>query len=328
MTTRRSFLLTLGAGVFGAPIAGRAQPAPGKVRRIGFLGLTTAAGVAKYVEAFRSGLKEFGYIEGKNLVVEYRWADGVEERLPQLAAELLRAKVEVIVTYSGPGVRAAHRATTTVPIVIASMAGDPVSMGVAKSLARPGGNVTGMVSFNTLLNAKLVELVRDTLPHAQKVAFMTPSDGSTQGARDVEAAAKALKLDLQLAANVKGVNAFESAIAGMAKQRVDALIVAGVVWYTPHEDRIAATAARHRIPALGRVSLAESGALIGYGVSQLNTYRRAAYFVDRIFKGAKPGDLPIEQPTTFELVINMKTARLLGIKIPEMVLARADRVIN
>ena len=327
MLTRRSVLVLIGAGVLGASFVARGQPAPGKIWKIGFLGTGTAAGMTRPVEALRAGLKDLGYIEGKSILIEYRWADGVQERLPQLAAELLREKADIIVTYGGQGVRAAQRATTTVPIIIASLGVDPIAQGFAKSLARPGGNITGLLTFGSMLHAKLVELVKDTLPNVRRIAYMFPGDGTGENVKIVDVAAKTLKLDLQLA-NVKSVNEFESAIAGMAERRVDALIVASVPTYTAHENRIAAIAARQRIPALGRVSFAESGALIWYGVNPLSNYRRAAYFIDRIFKGSKPGDLPIEQPMTFELVVNMKTANALGIKIPDTVLARADRVIK
>ena len=325
--TRRQIVIALAFNVFTGTVVAFAQP-QAKVWRIGFLGVQTAAGYARHLEAFRGGLKDFGYVEGKNVVVEYRWAEGVNERLPQLAAELLREKVDVLVTHATTGARAAHHATTTVPIVIASLGSDPVSMGLAKSLARPGGNITGTLSFSGTLAVKQLELVKNTLPGARKVAFMVTLGGAGgQISKDMEAAAKTLKLDLQLA-RVSGAHEFEAVIATMAERRVDALVLATGPNFIPHYGRIAALAARQRIPALGDVNFADSGGLMGYGANVLNNYRRAAYFIDRIFKGAKPADLPIEQEMTIELVVNLKTAKALGIRIPDVVMTRADRVIE
>ncbi len=271
MNNRRKLIVALGVGVLGTPLGSFAQQ-QAKVWRIGFLGSENAAERARETDAFRGGLKDLGYVEGRNIVIEYRWAEGAYERLPQLAAELLREKVDVLVTHA-QGVRAAHRATTTVPIVIATLGIDPVSAGFAKSLARPGGNITGSLSLTGLLTVKQLELVKDTLPSARKVAFMVlPTDAGGEMVKGMEVAAKTLKLDLQL--------------------------------------------------------VQVSGGLMGYGANILNNYRRAAYFIDRIFKGAKPADLPIEQPTMIELVVNLKTAKALGIKIPDIVMARADRMIN
>ena len=269
-------------------------------------------------------MKDFGYVEGKNIVVEYRWAEGARERLPQLAAELLRAKPDVLVTHA-QAVTAVHRATTTVPIVMTSIGFDPVEAGFAKSLARPGGNITGSLSLTGMLSAKQLELVKDTFPGARKVAFMITANATGRLAKSMEAAAKALKLDLQFV-QIGGPNDFESAFAGIA-HRVDAIVVATTPLFVAQHARIASLAARERIPALGNTGLADNGGLIGYGQGGRN-WRRAAYFIDRIFKGAKPADLPIEQPTTIELVVNLKTARALGIRIPDTVMARANRVID
>ena len=324
MHNRRKLVIALGVGVITAPLGSLAQP-QGKVWRIGFLGVETAAGYTRHLDAFRGGLKDLGHHEGTNVVVVYRWAGGVNERLPQLAAELLRENVDVIVTHAN-GVRAAHRAITGVPIVIAGFGSDPVADGLVKSLARPGGNITGSLSLSASLSVKQLELIKDALPTARSVVFMVASGATAETLKRMEAAAKTLKLDLRVV-QVSGANDLEAAIAEMAERSVDALIVATTPMFNAHEHRIAALAAGRRIPALGQVWFAESGGLMGYGDSRLN-WRRAAYFVDRIFKGAKPADLPIEQPATIELVVNLKTAKKLGITIPPTVTARADRVIQ
>ena len=325
MITRRRLVIALGSSLLAGPLAALAQP-QGKVWRIGFLGSETAAGFARELEAFRDGLKDLGYIEGRNLIVDYRWAEGASERLPQLATELLREKVDILVTHGVLGARAAQRATSTVPIVMAALGGDPVALGLVKSLAHPGGNITGLVTFSTMLAVKLLELVKDALPAARKVAFMVSAIASGEMVKRLEAAAKTLKLDLQLV-QASGATEIEAAIAAMAERNVDAMIIQTSPGFIPHHGRIAALAARRRIPAVGHTRFAESGGLMGYGADTLY-WRRAAYFVDRIFKGAKPADLPIEQPTKIELVVNLKTAKALGIRIPDTVMARADRVIE
>ena len=326
MNQRRKIVLVLGVGALTAPLGSLAQP-QSKVWRIGFLGSETASGYLREIDAFRGGLKDLGYVEGRNVVFEYRWAEGMYERLPQLAAELLREKVDVLVTSGGAGVRAAHRGTTTVPIVIASLGMDPISAGFVKNLARPGGNLTGVLSLGAVLIAKQLELVKDTFPNARKVESMVTPTAAAEMIKSMRTAAQALQLDLQLM-RVSSANEFETAISGMANRRIDALIVSNSPLFTANLARIAALAARQRIPAMGTVQFADSGGLIGYGANSVNNYRRAAYFVDRIFKGAKPADLPMEEPTAIELVVNLKTAKALGIRIPDTVIARADRRIE
>ena len=326
MSNRRKLVLVLGAGALATPLRSFAQP-QNKMWRIGYLSSQTAAGNGPQLDAFRGGLKDLGYVEGRNVVFEFRFAEGMDERLPQLAAELVREKVDILVTTGGSGVRAAHRATTTVPIVIASLGMDPISAGFAKSLARPGGNVTGVLSLGAILTAKQLELVKDTLPNARTVASIVTPTAAAEMLNSMRMAAKALQLDLQLV-RVSSVNEFETAIAGLAERRVDALIVTNSPLFTANLVRIAALAARNRIPAMGTVRFADSGGMMGYGANILSNYRRAAYFVDRIFKGAKPADLPIEQPAAVELVVNLKVAKAIGIRIPDTVMARADRVIE
>ena len=248
MNNRRKLVIALGVGVLTAPLGSLAQP-QGKVWRIGFLGRETAAGYEKELEAFRAGLREFGYVEGKNLVIGYRWAEGNDDRLPQLAGELLREKADIFVTHSGPGVRAALRATTTVPIVAASMAIDPVALGLVKSLARPGGNMTGMMSLSQTVNVKQVELARDALPSARKIAWMGTPTAQGWTEKDMEVVAKTLKLDLQFAP-VSSANDLEATIAGMAQQRIDAVIVSHQPLFVANFSRIAALAAHQRIPML------------------------------------------------------------------------------
>ena len=325
MNNRRRILVALGGGTITASFASVAQQKT-KVWRIGFLGSETAAGYVPQLETFRDSLKELGYVEGRNVVFLYRWAEGMPERLPQLADELLREKVDVLVTAGGGGVRAAHGATTTVPIVIASLGMDPISAGFVKSLARPGGNLTGVLSLGAALTAKQLELVKDALPNARNVESMVIPTAAAEMIKSMQTAAKSLQLDLQLV-HLSGAHEFETAIAGMAERRIDALIVSNSPLFTTNHARIATLAARHRIPAFGTVRFADSGGLIGYGANLLNNYQRAAYFVDRIFKGAQPADLPIEQPSAIELVVNLKTAKAIGIRFRGSVMARAGRGI-
>jgi putative ABC transport system substrate-binding protein len=315
-------------GVFAPPLPAFAQQ-KGKVWRIGFLGTVSASGFAHRVDALRAGLRDLGYVEGKNLAIEYRWAEGKYERLPELAAELVRLKVDVIVTHGDPGILAAKTATTTIPIVFA-IAGDPVASGFVASLARPGGNVTGMVGFNPEVSAKRLELLKDAFPRARQVAVLLNPDnpGNVRSYFPaMEATAKSLKLALQ-PFWVRGPGDIDSAFAAMAKRRVDAVASGDDPVLIVTARATANLAAKMRLPSIGGTEFAEAGGLMAYGANRLELFRRAAYFVDRIFKGAKPADLPVEQATRFELVLNQKTAKALGIQFPERVLARANRVIE
>jgi putative ABC transport system substrate-binding protein len=328
VTTRRVFLGTLAGGLLAAPLAAEAQPA-GKVTRIGVLEPTSMASNAANLDAFRQGLRELGYVEGQNFVVEYRSADGRSERFPDLAAELVRLKVDVILTRGTPAVLAAKNATRTIPVVMAA-SGDPVLSGVVASLARPGGNVTGLSAIVGEISGKRLELLREVIPGVSRVVGLfnmsNPIDALQW--KETEIAASSLRVQLQLL-DVRKPGDFGGAFDVATKQRAGAL-VAGVDALTWANRRsIVDLAAKNRLPAIyGAREFVDAGGLIGYGVSYPHLYHRAASFVDKILKGAKPADLPVEQPTKFELVINLKTAKALGLTIPPSVLARADEVIQ
>jgi putative ABC transport system substrate-binding protein len=328
VNNRRKLIVALGAGALAAPLGSLAQQ-KGKVWRIGFLGAATASGSARRVEALRAGLRDLGYVEGKNIVIEFRWAEGNYERLPQLAAELVRLKVDVLVTAGTPSILAAKSATTTIPIVMAS-GGDPVATGLVTSLARPGGNVTGMAGFSPELMVKRLELLKDVFPRARQVAVLFNPDNPSHikiSLPVMDAAAKSLKLELHQF-GARGPSEFESAFAAMAKRRVDAVVTSQDSMLTDNAGAIANLAAKMRLPSVGFPEFAEAGGLMAYGVNRVEFFRRAAYFVDRILKGARPGDLPVEQATRFETVLNLKSAKALGLQFPQAVLARADRVIE
>ena len=327
MNTRRRLVVALGAGVL-APLASFAQQQPAKVPRIGFLGSASASGFASRIEALRAGLRDLGYVEGKNIVIEFRWADGKYDRLPELAAELVRLKVDVLVTAGTPGTLALKRATTRIPIVMAT-SGDAVATGLVASLARPGGNVTGTTIVSPELMVKRLELLKEAFPRTRQVAVLSNPVNPVQGlsVQAMEIAARSLKVGLQKF-EARGPNEFESAFSAIAKQRVDAIAIQQDGAFIANAKGIADLAVKHRLPSAGNKEFAEAGGLIGYGVNLLEIDRRAAYFVDRILKGAKPGDLPVERPTKFELVVNLKTAKALGVKIPDSIRLRADKVIE
>lgn len=327
MTTRREILFALGA--LAAPFAARAQQS-GKSWRIGFLSSgSLGSGPNENVEAFREQLRSLGYIEGRNLSIEYRAAAGKEERLPEMAAELVRLKVDVIVTSATTTVLAAKHATSTIPIVIAGEA-DPVGNGLVASLARPGGNITGMSNLSTDLAGKRLQLLREVLPKTTRVALLAykAADPMPPFLKEMLAAAKQMGITL-VVQRVNEAEAFATAFAVMQREHAQALVVQTSPFAFDHRDRIVELAAQHRLPAMfysrGYVDV---GGLMSYGPSLLDIYRRAAYYVDRIFKGAKPADLPVEQPTKFEMVINLKTAKALGLNVPQAVLLRADEVIK
>ena len=325
---RREFITLLGGAAAAWPFAARAQQ-PGKMARIGFLGSATAAGSAKSVEALRAGLRDFGHVEGRNIVIEFRWAEGKYDRLSDLVAELIRLNVEVIVTHGTPGTRTAKQATTTIPIVMA-ISGDAIATGIVTSLARPEANLTGSTFFLPELNAKRLELLKEACPHVARVAALSNPNNpvSKPIIPAMQAGATSLKLEIIDAGKAQGPSEFDSAFAAMAKSRVDAVVVTEDGEFAASFAAIAALSAANKLASIGAPEYAEAGGLIGYGVNLLGLYRRAAYFVDRILKGAKPADLPIEQPTKFELVVNLKTAKALGLDVPATVLSRADEVIE
>lgn len=327
MNNRRKLIVAVSAGALTAPFAAFAQP-QSKVWRIGFLGTATAAGYVKEIDAIRAGLRDLGYVEGRNIAIEFRWAESDPERLKAMAAELVALKVDVIITHSFPGASAAAQATTTIPIVIAD-GPDPVAAGLVASLARPGGNITGSTGFQTELAAKRLELLKDVAPRIKRVAVLANPQNNNMRVyvQAMATAAKTLKLELH-EFGVKAVEDFPGAFAAMVKKRVEAVVLAETPLLNANVGVIAALATTHRLPSIGLTILPDAGGLLGYGANRPLLYGRAANFVDKILKGTKPGDIPIERATRFELVINLKSAKTLGIKIPQQLLQRADRVIE
>jgi putative ABC transport system substrate-binding protein len=324
VTSRRTFLVAFVGGILAAPLAAEAQTAE-KVYRIGMLGSSSSDPL---VEAFKQGLRELGYVEGRNIMVEYRSAEGRTERLPDLAADLVRLKVDVIVA-SSQGAVAAKQATTAIPIVMPIIT-DPVRLGLVASLAKPGGNATGFATQNDELPGKWMELVKETLPKASRVAvlFHPTYDGGVQ-LKASEAAARSLGVRLQ-ALKVERPDDFGTAFAAVQKNRAEALIISSSPLFYTHRARLVEFAAKHRIPTIYHQSefVVGSGGLMSYGPDFNDLFRRSATYVDKILKGARPADLPVQQPTKFELVINLKTAKALGLTIPPSVLGRADQVIE
>ena len=329
MMNRRAFLRTLSAGLLAAPLAAEAQQA-GRVPRIGFLNLTSPSDRPSHLDAFRQRLRELGWVEGQNIVIDYRYAEGRVDRLPDLAAELVRLKVDLIVSGGTQAATAAKNATETIPIVMIYVR-DPVGNGLIASLARPGGNVTGVSGSAGLeIVAKQLELLKETVPKIRRVAILSnPANAYHQLAiREVNVAARSLGVQLQLL-EARGPNEFDGAFAAMAKERVGALLVLSDAIFGSHRTRLADLAARSRLPAAyGVRESVEAGGLMSYGTSFLDLYRRSAAYVDKILKGAKPANLPVEQPTKFELVINLKTAKALGLSVPPTLLAISDEVIE
>jgi putative ABC transport system substrate-binding protein len=319
---------TLAVGVLTAPLAVAAQPA-GKVYRLGFLSGGSLALTKPSLEEFRQGLRELGYVEGKNIVIEDRWADGKQDRLPELAADLVRLKVDVIVAAISPAARAAHQATRTIPIVMIGV-GDPIGLGLAASLARPGGNVTGTASYGPELAAKALGLLKEAVPSLKRVAILWTPDNPLHGSvfKDLEAPARSLAIELY-PLKIVSPEDFEGTFSTAVTKHASAVWVLGDPMFSVHQARIAALAAKARLPTMfftrGHV---EAGGLMAYGPDFPHMYRQAAAHVAKIVNGAKPADLPIEQPTKFELVINLKTAKALGLTIPPSLLLRADRVIE
>lgn len=324
---RREFIELLGGVAVGWPLTAHAQQG-GKIFRVGFLGSATAAGSAKAVEALRTGLRELGYVDGTNIVIEFRWAEGIYERLPRLVGELLTTGIHVLITHGTPGTRAAKQATTTTPIVMA-ISGDAIATGLVSNLARPEANITGSTFFLTQLNAKRLELLKEACPRISVLAALSNPDNPVS--RPIIPAMQAAAAPLGLLVHVvraQGPGEFSLAFATMAERRVDSVVVTEDGEFAASFGAIAALALRRKLPSIGAREYAEAGGLVGYGVNILDLYRRAAYFVDRILKGAKPADLPIEQPTHFELIVNLATAKALGVAIPDTFLVRADKLIE
>jgi len=323
---RRTFIGALGGALTVMVRTTSAQSQATKAHRIGFLGTTTASEFASRTDALRVGLRDLGYVEGQNTVIEYRWANGDVDRLPTLAAELVALKVDVLVTHA-EGALAAKRATTSIPIVMAFSA-DAVATGLAASLARPGGNVTGSTVLIPEISAKRLELLKAAAPRINRVAVLVRKGGTWKTVLQMlQSKGNAMNLEVQFF-EVRDRTEFGSAFSEMAKARVDGLVVSEDPTLGGDSKAIVELAAKYRWPSIGYRNLAEAGGLVGYGVDVLKIYRHAAVFVDKILKGAKPADLPIEQPTQFDLVVNLKTAKALDLTIPQSMLLRADEVIQ
>jgi ABC-type uncharacterized transport system substrate-binding protein len=329
--TNGVFGFTLGAVLF-APCASVDAHEPKKIPRIAYLVAGSASSISTHIDAFRQGLRDLGYVEGKNIVIEYRYAEGKQERLPDLAAELVQLKVDLIFTGNTAAALASKNATSTVPIVVA-LAGDPVANGVVRSLARPGGNVTGLtrLSSSVELTGKQLELLKEAFPRVSLVAVLWYRDDTRTAARPIEemaVAAKALGVQLQSLV-VRRPDDIEKAFSTITKNRADAIFVRTSTIANINEARIVAFAAKSRLPAMyQRPEAVDAGGLMYYGPDDADLYHHAAIYVDKILRGAKPADLPVEQPKKFEFIINLKAAKAIGLTIPPNVLARADRVIK
>ena len=327
---RREFITLLGGAAAAWPLAARAQTT-GKVYRIGMLLPNTPAIVARNprIQAFLQGLRELNWIEGQNVAIEWRFAEGQFQRLATLAAELATIKVDVIVTAAAPAAEAAKEATSTIPVVIIDP-GDPVGTGLVLSLARPGGNITGVTSIAPDLAAKRLALLKETVPAITSVAvlFNAAVPPAEIAMMELQVAAQALSLRIQSVA-VEGPIGLEKAFATITDERVNGLVVFPDPLTFSNQEAITNFALANKIPALfGAREFVAIGGLISYGPSYAGMFRRGAYYVDRILKGANPADLPVEQPTKFELVINLKTAKALGLEVPPTLIARADEVIE
>ena len=325
---RRDFIRLVAGSATGWPLGAGAQQVSTKVFRIGYLSSVSADGLPKRMQAFRAALRDLGYQEERDLIIEYRWADGKYERLPDLLADLVRLKVDVIVTHGTPGVLAAKQATTSIPIV-AAVVGDALGSGVVSSLARPGGNVTGLTFFNPELAAKRLELLKEIMPNLMRVGVLlnlvNPMNGPTLP--QMRGVAEPLKLELEQF-DVRTAADFEGAFAAMMAKRIGALVVIDDAVLLANASKAAALALEHRLPSCGWPDFAIAGGMLAYGVDFVDMYRRAATYVDKILKGAKPGELPVERSTKFETVVNLKTAKELGLEIPYNFLAHADEVIE
>ena len=308
------------------PLAARAQQ-PGKVYRVGFLWDSPDL-YAEAIEAFRRGLRELGWIDGRNIAIEYRWAEGRPERMRELAEELVRLRVDIIVVPSSVYTEAAKRATSTIPIIFLSHAG-PVESGHVDSLARPGGNITGLSVMLPETSVKGMELLKEAVAGISRVAVIwdpaTPSHRPVL--RAVESAAPAFRLQLQNVP-VRSATEYDDAFAAMSRERADAVLILGTPLYFSGADLLAELAIKHKLPMFGTTEFAKAGGLLSYGPNRVDLFRRGAIYVDKVLKGANPADMPVEQPTKFELLINLKTAEVLGLTLPSTFLTRADEVIE
>jgi putative tryptophan/tyrosine transport system substrate-binding protein len=325
---RKVFSLALSAMLFALCSVVEAQQ-PVKVPRIGFLSPVSPSATALWHQAFRQGLRDHGWTEGKNISIEYRYAEGKSDRLPDLAADLIRLKVDIIVVSSGTDALAAKNATREIPIVMAS-AGDPVAIGLVETLARPGGNITGLSQIAAELAGKRLELLKEIVPGLSRVAVLWNPQGRTSTLSWKEIQLPARELGVQLhSLEVRSSNDFDKAFKDVTRARAGALVIMPDPLFVTNLNRIADLAAKSRLPSIFHLTeFVDSGGLVAYGPDRSDQFRRAATYVDKILKGTKPADLPVEQPTKFELVINLKTAKQIGLTIPPNVLARADKVIR
>jgi putative tryptophan/tyrosine transport system substrate-binding protein len=325
---RRAFITLVGGATVAWPLAARAQQAA-KVYRIGFLGNSTAALEADLVGPFREGLRDLGYVEGQNILIEYRWAEGEYERFTALTAELIALRVDVIVTAGTPASLAVQKAATSIPLVMIAV-GDPVATGLVASLGRPGGNITGLTSISSEMAGKRLELLREVVPKLSHVAVLWNAASPIQviDERETRAAAQALGMKM-LSLGVRSREEIEDALTTIVREQPGALLVLADRLFLHHRTRIMDFAAQRRLPGVHAYrELVEAGGLMSYGPSYADMHRRAASYVDRILKGSKPADLPVQAPVKFELVINLKAANALGLPIPPMLLGRADEVIE
>jgi putative tryptophan/tyrosine transport system substrate-binding protein len=300
---------------------------PKRVPKIGYLSTGSATTDDPHIEAFRQGLRDLGHVEGKNINIDFRYAEGVAERLPELAEELVRLNVDVILTPGTLAVQAAKQATTTIPIIFPGVA-DPVAFGFVANLARPGGNITGLTNYSPELSGKRVELLKEALPRITRVAVLRDPRQAPDSFKETQIAGQSLALKLQ-SLEIRNAADVETAFSAMKKERADAFITLPHAVVTFHRKQILALAGKGRLPSThGDRQWVEAGGLMSYGPDAIAIYRRAASYVDKILKGVKPADLPVEQPTKFEFVINLKTAKQIGVTIPPNVLVRADKVIK
>jgi putative tryptophan/tyrosine transport system substrate-binding protein len=325
----RKTIIVLLVGLTLASVHPAQAQQPKKVPRIGFLGAASASALTGQLDAFRQGLRELGYVEGKNIVVEYRYADGKVDRVPELAADLVRLKVDVIVSYQTPSVLALKKASATIPIVFA-MLSFPIENGIVATFARPGGNATGLTVLSEELNGKRLELLKEAAPKVTRIGVLSNLANPTQPLewKEIQAAAQGLGLKLQ-SLGVRSANDFDSVFKAALEERTQALINLPEGLLVEQLDRIVEFAARNKLPAMySSPEFVQAGGLMSYSPIITDLWRRAAVFVDKILKGTKPADIPVEQPTKFEFIINLRTAKQIGLTIPPNVLARADRVIK
>jgi putative ABC transport system substrate-binding protein len=322
---RRQFITLLGGAAAAYPLAARAQPMP----VIGFLGGVTASGWAPYVAAFRHGLGEAGYVEGRNVAIEFRWADGQYDRLPAMAADLARRQVTALAAASTPAALAAKAATATIPVVFTTIS-DPVQIGLVASLSRPGGNVTGVTQLNVEIGPKLLELMHEVVPTAASIALLVnPANPNAESlSRNLQAAARTLGVQLHIlhAGTERDIDA---AFATLVQLRAGGLVIGGDAFLNTRSEQLGALALRHVVPAIYQTRVfATLGGLMSYGGSATDAYRQAGVYTGRVLKGEKPADLPIQQANKIEMIVNLKTAKALGIKVPLPLLGRADEVIE